>query len=189
MAKKVETKDLIMLLLYAKGHTGKVREPIRGRTRLVKMIFLFKKELAKQFRKGLKISDSDLPKFGAHHFGPFSPVIYQDLEFLVDNGFARARPTGERPSADEAAEYQYWQMSSAGEEDDAPLVEDEYSLTDLGASFVEDGEAGPLSKEQQDTLDKFKARCTGASLHQLLKYVYTKYPETTTKSKIVNDIL
>jgi uncharacterized protein YwgA len=189
MGKSADTKDLILLLLHARGHTGKLREPIRGRTRLVKMIFLFQKELAKQFRKGLKVSESDLPKFEPHHFGPFSPQVYQDLEFLVDNGFVRAKATGEGPSEEEAAEYQYWQMTTAGEEDDAPLREDEYSLSDLGASFVEEGEAGKLSREQTETLDKFKARCTAASLRQLLKYVYTKYPETTAKSKIVNDIL
>ena len=189
MAKSLETKDLIMLLLYAKGHMGKDQEPIRGRTRFVKMVFLFKKEMAKQFKKGLKISESDLPKFEPYHFGPFSPQVYQDLEFLVDNGFVKAKATGSNPVEEEVAEYQYWQMSSAGEEDDAPLVEEEYSLTPLGISFVEDGEAGRLSKDQQESLDKFKARCTGASLRQLLKYVYTKYPETAAKSKIANDII
>ncbi len=189
MGKTADTKDLILLLLYARGQAGNRREPIRGRTRLVKMIFLFKKEIAKHFRKSSPISETTLPNFEAHNFGPFSPQVYQDLEFLVDNGFVSARAVGESPSEPEAEEYEYWQMTSGADDQDTSFSEEEFSLTDLGASFVADGEAGQVSDEQWETLHKFKARCTGVSLKQLLRYVYTKYPETTTKSKILNDIL
>ena len=39
MTKIKSAKDLIMLLLYAKGHKGVEGEAVVGRTRLMKMIF------------------------------------------------------------------------------------------------------------------------------------------------------
>jgi len=42
-------RDILLLLLYSPGVSSQVNEPIAGRTRLVKMLFLFKKELLGQF--------------------------------------------------------------------------------------------------------------------------------------------
>lgn len=54
MTKIKSAKDLIMLLLYAKGHKGVEGEAVVGRTRLMKMIFLFDKEIRKQFNLGFE---------------------------------------------------------------------------------------------------------------------------------------
>lgn len=69
------------------------------------------------------------------------------------------------------------------------MNEEEFSLTAWGREFVEGGNAGTLSTEQWGVLDEFKSRCTRTSLRSLLKYVYTKYPNTTTESKIRDEIL
>lgn len=191
MTQVTSSKDFLMLLLYAKGHKGKQCEPIRGRTRLMKMIFLFDKEIRRKFNLSKVISRNAFPSFEAYDFGPFSAQVFSDLEFLIELGFVRVIPaTGEDIFPEEAMEYDYWQASSGFEGDHVgPEYEEDFSLTALGKQFVEEGEAGELSPEQQSALNEFKSRCTGTSLRSLLRYVYTKYPKTTTESKIRNEIL
>ena len=66
------SKDLLLLFLYAKGRTGKSCEPIVGKTRLVKMAFLFQKEILHKFNLDAQIDESAMPEFKGHNFGPFS---------------------------------------------------------------------------------------------------------------------
>ena len=191
MGKIANSKDLLMLLLYAKGHKGQLCEPIRGRTRLMKIVFLFEKEIRRNFNLEKVIPPEAIPDFTPYEYGPFSPRVYTDLEFLVELGFVKVTPVGEADVLEaERTEYQYWQATTGQEaEEDEPFFGEEFSLTKLGKSFVEEGEAGKLTDEQWRILNEFKARCTGASLGALLRYVYTKYGDMTTKSKIRDEIL
>ena len=178
-----------MLLLYAKGHLRQSCEPIRGRTRLMKMVFLFKKEVRGRFNLGKAIPEGALPKFTAYDYGPFSADVFADLEFLVDLGFVQVRPVGD-PFPEEAQEYKYWQAGAAPEDDaTGPEVEEEFSLTADGQGFVQEELEPSLTRKQWGVLEEFKARCTSASLRSLLRYIYAKYPEMTTKSKIREEIL
>jgi len=191
MAKVTSSKDLLMHLLYAKGHTGKQCEPVRGRTRIMKMVFLFEKELSRKFNLDKAIAKEALPEFSAYDFGPFSSLVFSDLEFLVDMSFVSPRSVQDsRVVMEESMEYSYWQAGADDESEDAgPQHEEDFSLTALGQQFVKEGHAGQLTIRQQEVLDEFKARCTSASLRALLRYVYTKYPDTTTKSRIRDEIL
>lgn len=191
MAKVTSSKDLLMHLLYAKGHTGKQCEPVRGRTRIMKMVFLFEKELSRKFNLDKAIAKEALPEFSAYDFGPFSSQVFSDLEFLVDMSFVSPRSVQDsRVVMEESMEYSYWQAGADDESEDAgPQHEEDFSLTALGQQFVKEGHAGQLTIRQQEVLDEFKARCTSASLRALLRYVYTKYPDTTTKSRIRDEIL
>ena len=186
MAKVKSLKDLIVLLLYAKGHNGKQYESVLGRTRLMKMVFLFDKEIRSKFNLEKKITDEALPDFEPYDCGPFSEKVYEDLEFLVDLGYVKVRHIGDVDGSEqEQREYAYWQANlGASELTDNPKGVDEFFLSQVGKQFVKDGELGDLLKDQWEVLDKFKARCTGISLIALLRYVYTKYPKMTTKSKI-----
>jgi len=191
LAKVTTSKDLLMLLLYAGGQTGQECEPIRGRTRLMKMIFLFEKEVLRKFNANKVIAADALPDFTPYDFGPFSAQVFSDLEFLVELGFVSPKPIGgtELP-VEESMEYSYWRAGVASEVDEtAPGNEEEFVLTPLGREFVEAGQAGTLGTDQWQVLSDFKARCTGTSLRGLLRYVYTKYPEQTTESKIRDEIL
>ena len=180
-------KDLILLFLYAKGHTGKQSEPIVGKTRLVKMVFLFEKEIRRKFNLDAQIDASAMPEFKGHNFGPFSPKIYEDLEFLVDMGLVDISGSGEEELLeDEKQEYEYWRATADGKE--RPFQES-FSLTDIGKEFVETRLATRLTKEHWKVVDEFKERCTSASLKALLKYVYTRYPEMTKKSSIRDEVL
>ena len=62
MGKVASSKDLILLLLFAKGHENAANEPIRGRTRLMKMVFLFDKEVRRRFNLE-KTAEGALPRF------------------------------------------------------------------------------------------------------------------------------
>lgn len=189
MPKKVATtKDLLLLLLHAKGSRGLVAEPIVGRTRLMKMIFLFDKELRHDFRMGTAVEEAAIPVFEPYDFGPYSSQVYSDLEFLVDLAFVKVSVAGDALPDEEAAEYDYWRATAAdAAEEEAEL--EQFSLTNTGRKFVERGRAGELTDAQQTLLDEFKGRCTRTGLRSLLKYVYAKYPETTTKSKIRDQII
>lgn len=180
-----------MLLLYAKGHRGEKCEPIRGRTRLMKMIFLFDKEVRRKFNLERNIPHDAIPDFAPYHFGPFSAQVFNDLEFLVDMGFVEVRQVEDGESlAEEGLEYDYWQAGAGVEEErEDDLGQEEFSLTRLGREFVEAGEAGKLTDEQWSVIDEFKRRCTSGSLRTLLQYVYSRYPEMASESRIRNEIL
>jgi len=179
-----------MLLLYAKGHKGQRCEPIRGRTRLMKMIFLFAKEMRPKFDLDKIILDNAIPSFTPYDYGPFSDRVFTDLEFLVELGFVRVTPIKDSEVLpEEASEYNYWQAGADPTADPEQREhEEEFSLASLGQEFVKDGRAGKLSPNQWAALDEFKARCTSAPLHALLRYVYAKYEDMTKRSKIRNHI-
>ena len=63
MATLNNRKDILLLLLYSPGKTGNPNEPIVGRTRLIKMLFLFKKEALAHFAHGTEISDENFYEF------------------------------------------------------------------------------------------------------------------------------
>lgn len=157
----------------------------------MKMVFLFDREIRRQFNLEQVVPDTALPKFEAYHYGPFSAEVYADIEFLVDLGFLAYEDVGDLDDtpAEEEGEYDHWQSGASYDGDDEPVVQQKFSLTPVGRQFVEDGEAGELTKDQWEVLDKFKARCVTSSLKSLLRYVYTKYPEMTTKSKIRDSVL
>jgi len=187
MGKIASSKDLIMLLLYARGKHGKECEPITGRTRLMKMVYLFDEEIRKKFNMEEAIPDSSMPKFEPYDYGPFSRHVYNDLEFLVNMGFVEVNPSGSKELLpDEVEEYEYWQAISGDE--DRPFQE-EFNLSEVGRKFVEKKLKGELTQEQWKVLDNFKERCTSASLSALLKYVYARYPKMITKSKIRDQVL
>ena len=191
MAKVSSCKDLLMLLLYAKGHGGLQAEPVKGRTRLMKMVFLFEKEVRAKFNLDKVISKEALPDFTPYDFGPFSPAVYSDLEFLVELGFVERQQSDDlEPLEEEALEYEYWQAGAASDASRESLqAQEEFVLSSIGKEFVQAGHAGRLSEAQWQVLDEFKARCTGTSLRALLRYVYTRYKDMTVKSKIREEIL
>lgn len=187
MEKVKSCKDLLMVLLYARGHTGHLCEPIVGKTRLVKMVFLFKKEVIRKYNLDVPIAESAIPDFEAYSFGPFSGKVYEDLEFLVDMGLVDVAGSDEEELLeDEKREYEYWQAKGGSE--DHPFQE-RFFLTDLGIQFVDSRLKGSLSTEQWRVIDDFKKRCTSAPLRALLKYVYSRYPEMTKKSTIRDEVL
>lgn len=138
MPKITNSKDLVMLLLYAPGPSGEICEPIQGQTRLMKMIFLFKNELFRRFNLGQVIDDSAFPNFEAYDFGPYSANVYSDLEFLVNLGFVEVIMEGEPDILEEERqEFDYWTAVVSSDDDiDEQYVGRRFALTSLGKKFV-----------------------------------------------------
>lgn len=185
-------KDVLLLLLYSPGIADSVNEPVIGRTRLVKMLFLFKKEVLSHFRSGTDVTDDNFYKFFSWNFGPFSRDVYDDLTFFILRGFIEPSPTTDEESLPEAAaEWEEWVKSSGAEapvEEIQEYQEEAFKLTEEGKKFAETLYIC-LSKEQKTLLKTFKSRMCRTPLRAILRYVYTTYPDFTDKSQIKEQVL
>ena len=191
MARIDNRKDIMLLLLYSPGKTGEVNEPITGRTRLVKMLFLFRKEVLTHFRRGTGITEENFYDFFAWNFGPFSLDVYDDLTFFILRGFVSSSQADEEALPESAAEWEWWLAESAaetGEEDIPAYAEETFRLTEKGKDFASNL-YDALSDAQGTLLREFKAKLTVAPLRAILRYVYRTYPETTDRSKIKGESL
>lgn len=189
MPKITSSKDLLMLLLYAAGPRGEICEPIQGQTRIMKMIFLFKKEISRRFNLDQVIDEKAFPDFEAYDYGPYSASVYADLEFLVNLRFVEVVLEGEPEiTEEERREFDYWTATgNVDDEIDSQYLGRQFRLTPMGRKFVE--AKLMLSDEQMKVLAEFKKRCCEASLRSLLRYVYTRYGDMTVKSKIRDEVL
>jgi hypothetical protein len=184
-------KDIMLLLLYSPGRGPEPNEPIVGKTRLVKMIFLFKKEALAHFRKGTEISEDAFYEFFAWTFGPFSTQVYDDLNFFMLRDFVGSSATAEESLPESAAEWEEWLIRTGVAEPRDELnsyEEEEFKLTPKGAEFTA-SLYDSLSPSQRKLLKEFKARLQQAPLRAMLKYVYETYPEFTVRSKIKEEVL
>lgn len=184
-------KDILLLLLYSPGLTNEVNEPVSGRTRLVKMLFLFWKEALPHFRKGTEITEDNFYEFHPWKFGPFSSEIYNDLTFFILQEFVRASNSDEEALSESEGEWEHWLLTSGTSEADDELAvfqEQRFDLTDKGVRFT--GKLySALDRKQKQYLAEFKRRTSGAPLRALLRYVYSEYPEQTSNSTIREEIL
>lgn len=162
---------------------------INGITRLQKFLFLLENENYIE-----KIDDGY--QFEAYKAGPYSPTIYDDLEFLENLGLIKSETSGVA-TEEEAAD-----MDFTFEElmDDEELTDDEIKTPDLYDEkrfrITEDGAAKVKAILQQkeftpvvDGIRKIKSKFGHYSLDDLLYYVYTKYPDMTTESEIKDHVL
>lgn len=188
---KLKKEDLLLVFLYSKGATDSVNEPIAGRTRLVKLLYIFKEDYRKQFNKDKPlIADEDLPDFFAWKYGPMSKDVLQDIEFFKKIRFLKTEEVKDALAFEEADE-----LNSITEEysldDNAELeyVHEKYSLTDIGKKYVDEKLKSLLSEEQWSLIAGLKKRFNEASLRKILQYVYSKHPESTSKSVIKDKIM
>ena len=184
-------RDILLLLLYSPGVQNEINESIVGRTRLVKMLFLFKTEALQHFRAGTAISEENFYEFFAWNFGPFSSQVYDDLMFFTLRGFIDAEDTTEDPLPESAAEWHQWLTSSPHDEVADSFVaydEQQFRLTDKGKAFTSQL-FDALSHAQKKLLHQFKKRLNGTPLRAILRYVYEKYPEQIERSQITEDVL
>lgn len=181
-------KDILLLLLYSPGIAKVENEPINGRTRLTKMIFLFQKEWFKLFKKNIHLQDEEFYNFFPWNFGPFSKEVYEDINFFYLRKFISKSNSDEDTSLEAASEWSEWISTTEELESSTEYTEETFSLDEKGLKFTKKM-YDSLSGDQRNLLEKFKAETQKLSLRALLKYVYSKYPEYTTKSKIKDSIL
>lgn len=185
-------RDILLLLLYSPGVKEAPNEPISGRTRLTKALFLFKSEALRYFRKGTSITDTNFYEFFPWNFGPFSRQVYDDISFFQLRGFIEAESTEEETLPESAAEWEEWLRSpydaEAGDRAFSDYEEQSFRLTDKGVQFAKKLYS-LLSSEQKTLLREFKARIVRTSLRALLRYVYEKHPNQIVNSEIRDQVL
>ena len=192
--KELTGKDLLLCFLYSPGITDNYNEPIVGRTKLTKMMYLFEKEIYNNFFK--EEINVKLPEFEAYYFGPFSRELFEDLAFFQSIGMVVSEVTSIPISAADAVESievfddgldSDWNEASF--DDDNEKYELSYSLSNSGIKYVRERLWGVFTNSQKDKLKIFKMQINKISLDALLKYVYNKYPEDAKKSLIAKKYL
>lgn len=177
--------DPLLLLLYAPGRTNKFAEPLLGMTRITKLLFIGFKEL------NLDRLVSRPYRFVPYKLGPFAPEIYSDLELLMAAGLVRAvtlQPDGTPIlSTDAHTIHQLLALNSEiaiAERLDAGALM--FELTPEGRKLARRlYELGTRRNQQLEPgLKILKTQFAPLPLYQLLRYVYTRYPEYTTRSRI-----
>lgn len=187
-------KKILLLLLYSPGENSNINEPVAGRTRLIKMMFLFDKEIKKDFAKDRDLEFIKMPEFFPWHYGPFSKDVFDYLEFFINNGYISSTPLDTERSESEESEYRNW-MDDYLFDDERDLLsnirnEEHFSLTGVGIDFVKQRlDWEELSENQKMILREFKKGINAASLQAILRYTYLKYPDYTGKSKIKDGVL
>lgn len=173
---KLKGKDILLLLLYFPGKNNNIADGMVGATRLMKAMFLFDKEIKKEFLADIE----QFPEFMAWRFGPWSDQIPDDIEFFKGIGFVSSQPTkqdGELNIAEEE-ELDRWEEEtfdvSSSELEDFHEPQKFY-LTQSGIRYVESNLIPKLSKNQAKTLSEFKKKIASLSLFSILTYVYKKY--------------
>lgn len=193
MAKALSGKHILLLLLYSPGVETDKNEPVEGRTRIIKMMFLFDREISKNFFKDADFECKSFPEFVPWNYGPFSKELYNDIEFFINNEFIETHSLSSELTEVELDEFENW-MEDYLFEDEKELIfniqnEECFQLSQQGIKFVEDKIYNELSTEQKNLLIELKKRINSASLTSILRYVYLKYPECTKKSKIKNRVI
>ncbi|UKI19908.1 MAG: hypothetical protein L6V89_01485 [Oscillospiraceae bacterium] len=184
--KKLNGADYLLLLLYLDN-----KSPILGAIRLEKMMFLFNNEIAPRLKEtGL---DSDkLPEFIAYNFGPFSKDVYEQVELFKGIGFLRVTNLMAKEELIEADDWEEGPFSKELDYAGFQLNDEKryykYQMLDLGADYVSKKICPELTAEQLAMLLQFKKKITSLSPKQILRYVYTKYPDFTSNSLIKNEV-
>ena len=173
--------DLILLLLYAKGSTGSLKEEIPDTTRLIKLLFLLINEGGfSRLKKDLKFEPKD--------FGPWSGDVFDAIEALKELELIETQKLPPN-SFDEIADYVEWIEESRGDHaSNTDKQKNTYFLTSKGEK-VSKSLYDELNSKERAQIEYIKGVFNRMDLNKLLHYVYSKYPESTIKSKIRNKIL
>jgi len=182
---KIDSKSLILCMIGLSDN--EIKGELGGITRLQKLLFLLEKEA------GIK-SSGDAFHFEAYKAGPYSPKLYDDLEFLENLGFLKSEEIGES-TTEEAAELDALNFDDLIGDSDEPrgtadtYIERSFALTEQGRKKIEALLQNDTYKPFVEGIRKIKSKFGNYSLNDLLYYVYTKYPEMTTNSEIKDKVL
>jgi len=188
---KLSSSDFLLLLLDLDN-----QKPIVGAIRLMKMMFLFEKEIAPVItKKGANLDV--MPAFIAYDFGPFSKDVYEQIELFENLEFISTKQVAASESTDELDD---WETLYGEDIFDVELKDGYrklnidyksvcYSLAERGHKYVTLKILPELSEEIVDLLLRFKKKINGITTQQLLYYVYSRYEKYTTASKIKEKVL
>lgn len=180
---QLDPEDIILLLIEASERL--LNAPtLNGITRLEKVVFLLVRETEFQ---GI----AQFFVFKAHHFGPFSKEIYEAVDFLAGCELItvseRAYPSfyanvAEAQLADEieASDYQPREPTNDAVERCFALTENGRKVAQIWRRGI--GARGKVGQQDLEQLDGLILRFGHMPLNQLIRYVYRRHPDMTTKS-------
>ncbi len=186
---KLTGADYLLLLLYLDNQS-----PISSAVRMTKMMFIFNKEIVPLLKKkGATIAD--LPEFIPYNYGPFSKDVYEQLELFQSINFIRVEDLNAKEEMDEVDD---WEESGFLDEftegsgkyanhRDGKFMQ--YTLLQQGSDYVKSEIIPQISDNQMTILTAFKNQITKTSIKNILKYVYSKYPDMTENSLIKDEVL
>lgn len=149
---RLNRMDLLLLLLLADGKKG-INEPIEGKTRLQKQLFLSQKRL----------QDHKIDKpysFRPYHYGPYCKEIYSDIDLLEKDGVVKEE----------------------SKVDNYGGIVRVFSLTQQGIAEVQSMLKSTIIKEQFEIIRAVKREFNSMSVVDLVGYTHEAYKEYATKS-------
>jgi len=193
MQKNYKLVHIIHIMLYSPITTENKPVSIFGRTRLMKMLFIFEKELFKKFTNPENITKFD---FESYNFGPFSKKVYEALDFLESRDIIKIENVPESSLNYEDALIDQAIQSSEEEniffQENETFYSERFLLTNKGIQIMRDSKKlfswVNLNEEQKNLLINFKTQMVGTPLRKILKYVYKRYPKYAEFSKIIDRI-
>ena len=162
----IEVDDAIVLILGAPSDAPALKGRIEGITRLEKLVFLLQKES----EIGSILTED--PDYRPDNFGPFSVKVYQAVETL--SAAELIVDSAELSQSTEDA----WETSQLVGTETDPYATRNFTLTARGKKYYS-VLIKELTPDVEKVLAQFKSRFAPLPLRQLIRYVYTKYPEFT----------
>lgn len=139
---------MLLLLLYASGPSGQRCEPIRGKTRLQKEVFLAQKNLR-------QVGIFTYYPFRPYKLGPYSKELYDDIEWMVHEGVLEVRKI-------DLGEYG---------------ICAEFVITDKGEREIKKKIEEENLKEAYEVIRETKNRFNRINVVDLVKLTHTLFPE------------
>lgn len=182
----------LVLLLIGCDTSGQPNDSLGGITRLQKLLFLLEKEA------GITPTVDGF-QFTAYKAGPYSSKLYDDLELLENLGLLESTVTAEATDPEKAEIDRLSFDDLMGDGAATPngdgyrtpdsFEERQFRLTPKGVlkvkEIIDSGEYSPVVTE----IRKIKSTYAQYSLIDLLRHVYSKYPEMTEASEILDKVL
>lgn len=186
--RKLKKGDILLLLLYVNDC-----KPIKGRTRLQKMVFVFEREILKKygFNKILETEDNSYFNFQSYNYGPFSKDIFKLMDFFVNIGMVDVEY---ELQSEEAIEDEDISISDFNEskielgDEEISFGAPTYRISKKGKEYIEKRILRFLKPEQIKILEKLKESFNKYSIYKILRHIYNKYPEMAESSLIKGKI-
>ncbi len=188
---EIGRRDLVLLVIGL-DKTGGVGADLGGVTRLQKFLYLLQRE------------EDVLPsgegfEFTAYKAGPYSSRLYDDIEFLENLGLIESEVAAEATEPEAAeADLTFEELIDDDEDEEPPRAsegpadryeERRFRLTAKGRERVQQLLEKKSGSAAAQAVRRIKSRYGSYSLTDLLRYVYTKYPEMAVESEIKEHVL
>lgn len=150
-------KKLLILYLLGAGDS----KPVRGKTRLVKLMHIINEELKE------RNPEMVLYTFKPYYYGPYSDELMGDVEKLINEGYIDHRT-------------EFVSVSHYG-----GYLENVYTLSEKGRDYLQ--ENLPDSNIPESILrliEETKSKYNDIPLSKLIRIVYSKYPLIRKKKRL-----